>query len=144
MTAKEYLEQVHKNDIEVQHLKHRLEVMKDTAESVRAVSYGGTKIQTTPESDRIGTFCAKIDELERIINDKILSAAEFKMRVLDEIYQLADDRYSGILCQRYIYMKPWKEIAADKGYNYKYLFHLNGQALNEFAKLFQDKLDNVA
>ena len=40
MTAKEYLEQVHKKDIEVQHLKHRLEVMKDTAESARAVSYG--------------------------------------------------------------------------------------------------------
>lgn len=144
MTAKEYLEQVKDKEIQVKNVQKKLERLREISVSIGAVQYDTTKVQTTHTVDKIGDLYAKIDEQQQLLNDMIFDFVEFKMQLVEEIYQLNDDRYIEVLCRRYIYLHSWKKIIDDLNYNGRYVFHIHGAALNEFYQMYKNKLDQVA
>ena len=92
-------------------------------------------------NDKFGTLYGRIDEKEREITEKIDTLVDFKLSVSDRINELSDERYIAVLYKRYIQYHSWEQIAVDMQYNMRYLFHLHGQALAEFAKLHDDVIN---
>lgn len=98
----------------------------------------GERVQSSRNNDKFGTLYSRIDEKEREITEKIDALVDFKLKVSDEINALDDDRHIAILHKRYVCFESWERIAIDMQYNVRYVQHLHGQALAEFAELHDD------
>ena len=65
-------------------------------------SSGGERVQTSPEPDRIGAICAKIDEMERKLDEIIDYYIDKKNYIISQIQDIENDDYYKILFARYI------------------------------------------
>ncbi len=140
MTAKEYLQQVKRKDAAINNLRRDKEGLISMMYSLGGAGEG-ERVQSSRNNDKFGTLYGRIDEKEREITEKIDTLVDFKLSVSDRINELSDERYIAVLYKRYIQYHSWEQIAVDMQYNMRYLFHLHGQALAEFAKLHDDVIN---
>ena len=136
MTAKEYLRQIKLLDEKIKHRMQEQEEIRQMAMSTGALTYDADKVQTSLSGDsrqlRLIEKAADMDaEIQRMVDDLI----DLKHRIIGEIHQLDDERYIRILFDRYVEGVPLRTIAANIGYEYKWLCRLHGYALSEFASL---------
>lgn len=69
------------------------------------------------------------------IEDKIKSLAEYRVRMLDIIFQLNDTLLRKILILYYIYGKRWQDVADEVHYEVRYVQKLSDKAI----KICQNK-----
>lgn len=141
MTAKEYLEQVGNKEIYVRNLQKKIERLRKVLDSLGIAQHNSTKIENTHTLEKIRDLYTKIDKQQQLVDTLMLDLGEFKEKASDQIHQLNDERYKNILCEKYIELKTWKDIATDMKYNYNYLFHIHGAALNEFYRLYEQEIN---
>lgn len=134
MTAKEYLQQI---EILNKKINHRIR----EAERLHAIITGGA---LTYNPDKIQTSVGRVQEerlekyidMQREINELIDEMVRAKHKVIGEIHHIdAGNKtatYIEILFRRYIEFAPLTKIAAEMGYNYKWLCQLHGYALATF------------
>ena len=143
MTAKEYLQQVRIKNARIKNLQRDKEALRELMFSLGNSGGEGERVQTSKDPDKFGTMYGRIDEKERQITESIEELVDFKLKVSGEISQINNDRYIDVLYRKYVLLQPWKEIAAETGYNERYAQRLNGQALLEFQKVHADMLDRL-
>ena len=77
----------------------------------------------------------KIVELENTINADIDQLVDLKVEITATVQRMDNLAYRTILEQRYLCYKTWEQIAANMGYDVRWLHRLHGKALREAEKL---------
>ena len=138
MTAKEYLEQVRRNETIVRNLRLDLQNAEEMATSIKAISYDHERVQKSRNVNVVAEMVERIEEKKETLSKKLFDALEYRLTVTNEINQLQDERFSEVLYRRYIQFQDWALLGSEMGYNTRYVQQLNGGALVEFYEMFKD------
>lgn len=134
MTAKSYLQQIHRMKVQLKHRRMELEEMRGSDMGYKAIDYSADRVQSSPSDHMADTISRIIDreaEYQRLA-DEYWNLAQ---TIVKQIEGLDDARYVDVLYARYVSWEPLRKIANDMRYDYDYLCRLHGRAL----KAFEDK-----
>ena len=129
MSVKRLLRAVRPTRNELELLRQQESMMA----SLKAVSYDGTKVQTSLE-DRMPETVDAIQRLGRLIQSKERELAMLNLEAMTMIYSLDNPEYRRLLILYYIdgdIQKSWSEVARQMGYSESRTKHLHGWALQE-------------
>ena len=127
MTAKEYLSQYRYINININNKIAQQKRLRELATCV-SPSSGGCG-HNSGVSDKVGSLCAKIADLDAEINAEIDKLVDEQKDIMQTISRIDDERLRVILTERYIGCKTFEQIADDIHYSYKQTCRLHGQAL---------------
>lgn len=137
MTAKEYLQQIHRIESKLRRLKKRRDDIRETMYDVGSPSLDADKVQSSLSGDSMLRLIARVDDIERSIIAEMCELQERKETICNQIEGLSDDRYKDVLFQRYVLLRSWERISVDMGYGIKWIYQLHGEALQDFAKKWE-------
>lgn len=135
MTTKEYLNQISRLNRMINNKLVEIQQLRDLALGISSISTG-ERVQSTPDFDKIGSKMAKIDELEKNLDETIDKYVDLKNRIIGQIDSMEDEITYNILFSRYIEKKQFELIAIDMGYSWRQIIRLHGNALRQFEEKF--------
>lgn len=135
MTTKEYLGQISRLNRMIDNKLVELHQYKIMACSISAVK-SGEKVQTSPDLDKNGAKFAKIEEMEKKIDEMIDNFVDKKEIIIKQIDSIEDEVLYDILFSRYIEKKTFEKIASDMEYSFRQTLRLHGKALQTFEKKY--------
>jgi DNA-directed RNA polymerase specialized sigma subunit len=135
MTTKEYLNQISRLNRMINNKLVEIQQLRDLALGISSISTG-ERVQSTPDFDKIGSKMAKIDELEKNLDETIDKYVDLKNRIIGQIESMEDEITYNILFSRYIEKKQFELIAIDMGYSWRQIIRLHGNALRQFEEKF--------
>lgn len=115
-----------------------IQQLRDLALGISSISTG-ERVQSTPDFDKIGSKMAKIDELEKNLDETIDKYVDLKNRIIGQIESMEDEITYNILFSRYIEKKQFELIAIDMGYSWRQIIRLHGNALKQFEEKFGEE-----
>ena len=133
MTAQEYLGQVEQKIIAVRNMNSGINNLREVLFSLGGTGTG-ERVQTSRDNDKFGSIYAKIDEKERIMDEKSKELIEFTTKVNSEICSMENPQYMMLLHKKYILLEPLKQIASEMNFTYRYIVKLHGLALQAFEQ----------
>lgn len=137
MTAKEYLQQLHKIDIIIQQKMQERSELQKMSVSIGSFDYTRERVQTSPSNDApYAKTVDKIVAIEAEIDDMVTLFADQKHRMINQIQSLQNDKYIDILYKYYVENKRLEQIAAEMNYTYQYIRELHRFALQEFETTY--------
>ncbi len=136
MTAKEYLGQVRKLDLEINSMIRYKETLRDKLYSVSSVPFDAPAIMHSSSGAPFEALIAKVAREERKIVKRIDRLVSLKSRIIEQINQIDNADYRLILELRYLHYYRWDQISDKIGYVERHVYRLHGQALAEFARKF--------
>lgn len=140
VNPKQYLSQIQFID---ERINTHLETITELKSKVINVSshVKDDVIQTSSKMDFTDVI-NKIIDLEKEVNEEIDNLVNLKIKIQKEITSLDNWLYSTVLTKRYILNKSLKVIADELNYNYAYVRHVHGGALQEFGNKILNKSTN--
>lgn len=135
MTAQEYLGQVEQKIIAVKNMNSGINNLREVLVSIGGMD-SGERVQTSRDNDKFGSIFARIDEKERIMDEKSKELIEFTAKVESEICSMENPQYMTLLHKKYVLLEPLKQIASEMNFTYRYVTKMHGNALQEFEKQF--------
>lgn len=129
MTAKEFLSQAKYLDARINSKIHQVSDLNDLATNATSALTG---MPHNPNHGRstMADCVAKIVDLQTEINADIDALVDLKRKILETIKGLENVEYQTILERRYLCFETWEKIAAEMGYDLRWLFRLHGKALD--------------
>lgn len=135
MTAKEYLRQYEEAERRVKRIRKEYEEQQDMIDAIRSASdfdgmprsRSGGKSSVEDKVLRLANKAAKLKEAE-------LEAIELRQEVFD-IINAVSGAEGEVLCERYINLKRWEEIAVDMNYSWSGIHKLHRSALHLVAEI---------
>nr|DAE54787.1 MAG TPA: Protein of unknown function (DUF1492) [Bacteriophage sp.] len=134
MSTIEYLMQISKINCIINNKLSEIAEMRQMSQSITGSS-GGERVQTSPEPDRIGAICAKIDEMERKVDALIDEYYDKKQYILRQLESLTLMHYK-ILYMAFVKDKTLLEIADEIGYTERHTTRIYSEALREFEERY--------
>lgn len=134
MTTKEYLSQISRLNRVIENKIVEISQLKDLCYGVKGLSSTDERVQTSPDLDKIGSAYAKIDELERNLDEEIDNYLKKKNTIIAQIDSMKDETLYMVLFARYIEKKTFEVIATELHYSFRQITRLHGKALREFEK----------
>lgn len=138
MTTKEYLNQISRLNRMINNKLVEIQQLRDLALGISSISTG-ERVQSTPDFDKIGSKMAKIDELEKNLDETIDKYVDLKNRIIGQIESMEDEITYNILFSRYIEKKQFELIAIEMEYSWRQIIRLHGKALNQFEEKFGEE-----
>lgn len=138
MTAKEYLNQISRLNRMINNKLVEIQQLRDLALGISSISTG-ERVQSTPDFDKIGSKMAKIDELEKNLDETIDKYVDLKNRIIGQIESMEDEITYNILFSRYIEKKQFELIAIEMEYSWRQIIRLHGKALKQFEEKFGEE-----
>lgn len=138
-TAKRYLNKVQQTD----RLKRRLlSTIATLRAGLTSQSYelSPDRVQTSGPKDTLAETFAKIDELERKINQNIVDLSNWKKEAFDRISRVPDLDQRNVLLARYVEGKNWEQISVEINFSTRQVIRIHGGALVAFAEENKDVL----
>lgn len=132
MRAKEYLQQIHKQDIKIGQRITQLQQMRDRVHIMGSFDYSRDRVQSSSESGN--KQIEDIVDLEHEIKDMIRREQQLKDKIISEIQALESAVHVDILFRRYVDCQSFERIACDMNYTYQYVLNLHGEALKAFEQ----------
>lgn len=132
MTAKEYLQQVHNLDRQIDSKVEMLTELNALATKCTAVLTGMPHSPSGSKSQMADTI-DKIVDLQSEINTDIDRMVEIKAEVIRVIGCVQDVNCRVLLEKRYLSYKTWEEIAADMNFGLRYIHILHKKAIAAVA-----------
>lgn len=132
MTAKQYLRQVRKAQLQIQRLTEEIEERRTAILSTSAPILGD-RVQTSP-SDHFAAAMAKLIDIDMKRAEEVLDYEILKDRISEQVRTIEPELYRTVLYKRYINAKSLQQIAAEEGYSYDWICHVHGDALLAFAR----------
>lgn len=140
MTAKQYLRQVERLDVEIVQLRERLEDMWTTLTSI-SVDPSKEYVDGSKSGGNIADgMLDELDRLSRSLSQKRTEAIILRAEISLQVQELDNPKFVRILYRRYIDHVPLDELASEMCYDYYYFARLHGRALQAFADRFPDLL----
>ena len=132
MTVKQYLGQIQRLDMMINHRIEQAEDLKRKAFALRSPELKQDRVMASPSGDQLADAVAKYADKQREIDAMIDHYVDLKNTIIGQIDALKDARYSQILYMRYVQYMSLHDIAEAIPYDYKYLCFLHGRALEAF------------
>ncbi len=130
--AKDYLSQIHKTDALINRLDSTIATLRSSLTSTGS-QLKQDKVQTSGPKNTLEETIARIDELERTINDRIDELIDLKQSAFNLIKRVPDLDQQNILIARYIQNMKWDLIADDMEHEIRWVYKTHGKALIAFA-----------
>lgn len=131
MTTKDYLNQISRLNRMINNKLTEILQLKELSCSISAVR-NEEKVKSSSDLDRIGSSYAKIDEMERNLDNMIDEYIEKKNLIIGQIDSIEDEDCYNILFSRYIEKKTFEVIATEMNFSYRNITRLHGRALKVF------------
>lgn len=138
MTAKQYLRQIRKAQLNIQRLTEEIEERRTALESTAAPVLGD-KVQTSP-SDHFTNAMARLMDLDMQRAEEVLDYLILKDKISEQIRSIEPEIHSTVLYKRYINAQSLRRIAAEEKYSYDRICHIHGEALIIFYQKFKDDM----
>lgn len=136
MTAKEYLQQIRKLNLQIKNKKLELENLTYQMTGSRSLSFSD-KPPTVSKSIKSPQekFIYKYLKYEQEIKSDIAKLLDLKKEAMLIIDKIDDSNYVDLLYKRYIHCLHWKEIAYQMNFSMTHIFYLHRLALDKFDEL---------
>ena len=141
MTAKEYLSQYRYINININNKIAQQERLRELATCVSPSSDGCG--HNSGVSDKVGSLCAKIADLDAEINAEIDKLVDVQRDILQTIGKVDNECLRIILTERYINCRTFEEIAVIVNYSYKQTCRLHGKALIKVKNVLECPIMSV-
>ena len=141
MTAKEYLNDIRKADIELTALKLSIDRMREQAQGVRAMQLSDMPKGGLPRG--ADDVVAEIVDMQHDVNRRALALCKMQREALRMIMQLTVTEQRTVLIRRYLCAESWDDIVDGMHYAYSGIFKLHGAALQAFARVFDKEWRKV-
>lgn len=138
MTAKQYLSGLAKIQLHIEKLTAEVEAMRTRLESPTMLSTS-EKVQSSIEGDRLSALVAQIVDADRRRQEQLLRYQVMRDKIVEQILGLENEQQARLLYDHYVACKPLKDIADEYHYNYYWICHLHGQALQTFSEKYKDR-----
>lgn len=143
MTTKEYLKQIHRNDMQIQNKLSEIYKLRTMACSV-AISDTGERVQTSGDKDRLGSVVAKIVDLESETDHLVDTFISKRKHIIEQIDSIENNDYYHVLSMRYVGNNTFEDIAKATNWSIRKIFTTHKEALEEFEKRYgKEYLENV-
>ena len=134
MTIKEYLSQAYRLDQRINSKIEQLKRWQDLA--IKATStLSKTSSCSYENSHKMEDNMVKIIDLKNEINNDIDRLIDLKKDIMALINAVKNPEYQTLLELRYLCYKKWSQIAAEMGYDLRYIHKLHLRALSECKKI---------
>lgn len=80
----------------------------------------------------LSDYAVKISEKIEELKEQYYAAIVKKLEIKERIRKVSDTELQEILELRYIHFYSWEKIAAERGYTYRHVLRLHGEALKKF------------
>lgn len=130
MTPKEYLQQIRKLDILIDHKNEQLCDLKLRVTSITP-SYEGERVRSSGSQDKLGETVTKIMMLKDEINSDIDQLVDLKREIMKIVDSLGNPEMINLLYRRYFKYEKWEKIAYKMNYSIRGVHKLHGKALQE-------------
>ena len=141
MTAKEYLSQYRYINININSKIAQQQRLRELATCVSPSSDGGG--HNSGVSDKVGSLCAKIADLDAEINAEIDNLIDMQKDIMQTIGKVDNECLRTILTERYINCWTFEQIADDIHYSYKQTCRLHGKALIKVKNVLECPIMSV-
>lgn len=128
MTAKEYLKQAYRLDLQIDAKLEQLSRLKDLAQKCTA-TMTGMPHNPSGSKTRMADTIEKIVDLQNEINADIDKLVDLKRDIGRLIKSVPDPEQQTILEKRYLCYLSWEQIAVDMNYSIQHIFRLHDKAL---------------
>lgn len=130
MKAKEYLRQAYRLHDLIQSNKEELKNLKELSISLPGTDYSKERVQTSNSADaRYTEIIAKIDELERVIQQEIDDMLALKLEIRNVINSVKDNSEKLVLKYRYLNFFTWDNICYRMNISLKTVHRIHNNAL---------------
>lgn len=133
MTAKDYLKDIRKLDLEIQTLQEQISLLRKNAEGLRAM-----ELSDMPKGGKgkdLSDYVAEIADLQTVCVQHVSELIMKKQEAIERIMSVDGSELRNVLLLRYIQCLEWDEIADRLQYNLRTIFRLHGEALKEFGEV---------
>ncbi len=137
--AKKYLSQAQKTDRLINRLLSTVAMLCSGLTS-QSYELRPDKVQSSGPKDTLAETFAKIDELERQINQNIDDLVEWKKEAYERISRISDQDQQNVLIAKYIQGMKWEQVAVEINLSTRQVTRIHGAALLAFADANEDVL----
>ncbi|WWR16503.1 hypothetical protein V1224_03345 [Lachnospiraceae bacterium JLR.KK008] len=135
MTAKEYLQQLHKAEVIIRQRRQENADLRSKLTSINSLDYTRDRVQTSRLAGAgYEKSVAKIIDLETEIEKRIDDYVALKDRIIGQIHNLYDVDQIKVLYKRYVLYEKFEDIAADLDFSVRNVYKIHGHGLEEFQK----------
>ncbi|MCM1234894.1 MAG: hypothetical protein NC489_32740 [Ruminococcus flavefaciens] len=138
--AKRYLNKVQQTDRLIARLKSTIATLRAGLTS-QSYELKPDKVQSSGPTDTLAETFARIDELEREINQNISDLSDWKKEAFERIGRVADLDQRNVLLARYVEGKKWEQVAVEINLSIRQVTRIHGGALMSFAGCNEDVLE---
>ena len=141
MTAKEYLRQIKRLEIQIEQRRIERDALFASAMGISSPKLTPDKVQTSVAGDQMGDKLAEAADIKEEVDALISKLIEDRHRIIGEIHSLKDARYIQVLYLHYVEGKKLEDVAEimrktnGKPYSYDHIASLHGLALQEFDRV---------
>lgn len=142
MTAKQYLSQLRKLNLSIEQNRLELERLREDSRSIKATDYGSVAVSHSSGNE--ASYAAAVErliDLEAKVSVRIAMLAALRNKIILEISEMSNPRFSDLLYQRYVEGRSLEQIAVKMAYSYSRVKHMHGIALQAFQKEVLDNAD---
>lgn len=136
MRAKEHLLQAQALSVKIENKKDRIRIINEKLTAPAVPELKPDKIQSSPALDRFEKLVVEKTQLEGELQDMVCEYTAFVLKTGKEIDSLDVPLYARLLHLRYIEGKSLWDISQLLEYDYGYIRHTHGEALQEYAKRY--------
>lgn len=137
MDVKDFFQAIREIDKQINGKLEQLERLEALATKVTsAMSEAGSR--PSGNSRSVENNVDKIIQLRKEINAEIDQFVDMKRTANEIISRIQNQRYRCVLEKRYLLGKTWETIAEELGVAYQSACRINGRALQEAEKIFQN------
>ena len=128
MNAKEYLSQAYRIDQRINSKLEQVMSLRALLGKATGTLTGAPKAATPNPHSMEDTICKMVD-MENEINADIDALVDLKTEIMTCIKQIGNPEYQTLLELRYLCFKRWEDVAAELGYDLRYVYKLHDQAI---------------
>ncbi len=140
MTAKEYLQQLHKADVIIkQRIQEKVD-LRARLSSIGSFDYSKECVQTSLPGDALyAEKIARLIDLENEIDRRIDRYDELKHKIIGQLHELNNTDQIKVLYKRYVLGENFEQIAVDLNFSIRNVYKVHGHGLQEFQKIHLKK-----
>lgn len=140
MTAKDYLSQAKYLDARINSKIQQVQALNDLATKCTS-TMSGMPHNPSKSVSSMADIIGKIIDLQDQINCDIDALVDLKKEIMTVIKEMNNPEYQTVLERRYLCFEQWEKIAADMGYDLRWLFRLHGKALDSVQSILDKSID---
>ncbi len=138
MNAEDYLNQLQRMDMQIQHLTDQIEMLKTKATKVNH-AFEGDKVQGSRALDPMGEAVIAYVDKQRELEELVRKDLKIRGEIISMIESLQDHMQEAVIYDRYVKYMTISETAMDQGISFSWVKVCTKLGLQEIQK----KLDAV-